>query len=43
MKTYEGNINGRDLKIVIASTKFDRKYLTVKKIKMGHVFEEVKQ
>ncbi|MBQ6298020.1 MAG: bifunctional 3,4-dihydroxy-2-butanone-4-phosphate synthase/GTP cyclohydrolase II [Selenomonadaceae bacterium] len=27
--------------IVIAPTKFDKKYLTVKKIKMGHVFEEV--
>ncbi len=26
--------------IVIAPTKFDKKYLTVKKIKMGHVFEE---
>lgn len=25
--------------IVIAPTKFDKKYLTVKKIKMGHVFE----
>jgi len=29
--------------IVIAPTKFDKKYLTVKKIKMGHVFEEEKQ
>ncbi len=30
--------------IVIAPTKFDRKYLTVKKVKMGHVFdkEEIK-
>lgn len=28
--------------IVIAPTKFDKKYLTVKKIKMGHVFEEDK-
>ena len=26
--------------IVIAPTKFDKKYLAVKKIKMGHVFEE---
>ena len=26
--------------IVIAPTKFDKKYLSVKKIKMGHVFEE---
>ena len=26
--------------IVIAPTKFDKKYLTVKKTKMGHVFEE---
>jgi len=26
--------------IVIAPTKFDKKYLTVKKVKMGHVFEE---
>lgn len=26
--------------IVIAATKFDKNYLTVKKIKMGHVFEE---
>ena len=26
--------------IVIAPTKFDKKYLNVKKIKMGHVFEE---
>ena len=29
--------------IVIAPTKFDKKYLAVKKIKMGHVFEEVKK
>ena len=28
--------------IVIAPTKFDKKYLNVKKIKMGHVFEEEK-
>ena len=28
------------LPIVIAPTKFDKKYLSVKKIKMGHVFEE---
>ena len=26
--------------IIIAPTKFDKKYLTVKKIKMGHVFED---
>ena len=26
--------------IVIAPTKFDRKYLTVKKVKMGHVFDK---
>ena len=30
------------LPIVIAPTKFDKKYLTAKKIKMGHVFEEEK-
>ena len=30
----------RRVPIVIAPTKFDKKYLTVKKIKMGHVFEE---
>ena len=29
--------------IVVAPTKFDKKYLTVKKIKMGHVFEEDKK
>ncbi len=29
--------------IVIAPTKFDKKYLTVKKVKMGHVFEEEKK
>ncbi len=29
--------------IVIAPTKFDKKYLSVKKIKMGHVFEEEKE
>ena len=29
--------------IVIAPTKFDKKYLTVKKTKMGHLFEEVNQ
>ncbi len=31
------------LPIVIAPTKFDKKYLNVKKIKMGHVFEEEKK
>ena len=29
--------------IVVTPTKFDKKYLTVKKIKMGHVFEEDKK
>lgn len=29
--------------IVVAPTKFDKKYLCVKKIKMGHVFEEDKK